>query len=75
MAETELHAFGMEHGWTEMEKKIAQLDTAQLFAELDDTIQLDILGASHEEWALIRSKKFVYKAICRELLKRCGHEQ
>lgn len=71
MAETELHVFAMENGWTELEKRIATLETPELFSNLDDTIQFDILGASAEEWAQIRSKKVVYNTICREILKRC----
>ena len=76
MAKTELHKFAMEHGWTELQKEIEKFDTARLFAELDDTIQFDILGISNDEWTLhMRSEKVVYNAICRELLKRCGNEQ
>ena len=70
MAETELHAFLMENGLTELSKKLETIDTGQLFAELDDTVQMDILGVSHEEWTFMRSQKAVYTAICRELLKR-----
>ena len=75
MAKTELHKFAMEHGWTELQKEIEKLDTARLFEELDDTIQMDMLGVSTEEWVFMRSKKIVYTTICRELMKRCGNEQ
>lgn len=71
MAETSLHAMAMEKGWTELAREVEQMDTARLFAELDDTVQIDMMNVSSEEWALIRSKKAVYTAICRELMKRC----
>ena len=70
MAETELHAFVMENGLTDLMRKLENIDNEQLFQELDDTIQMDILGASNEEWILMRSKKIVYLAICRELQSR-----
>ena len=40
-------------------KKLETIDTGQLFAELDDTVQMDILGVSHEEWTFMRSQKAV----------------
>lgn len=71
---TELYSYGMVHGWTELHNKLETLDTGRLFSELDDTIQMDILNVSNEEWAFMRSKKFVYMAICKELLKRVKDE-
>ena len=67
-----LHTFTLEHGWTELADKLANMDTTQLFAELDDTIQLDLLKVSNDDWAIMRSQKIVYTSICRELLKRIG---
>ena len=72
--ETNLHSFAMEYGWTELAEKISAMSTSQLFSELDDTIQMDLLKVSHEEWALMRSQKIVYASICRELLKRVKDE-
>lgn len=74
MAETYLHSYAMEHGWTELAEKLKTLDTSQLFSELDDTIQIDLLKISHENWNLMRSQKVVYNAICRELLTRIKEE-
>lgn len=53
----------------EMLEEIKSMGTARLLAELDDTIQLDMLKMSHEKWLTYQDKK-VYQAIVRELRER-----
>lgn len=67
---TKLYDYSIEHGYTALEKELESYDTARLFAELDDTVQMDMLEVSNAEWAFMRNKKTVYNAILRELLKR-----
>ncbi len=50
-------------------EKIKKMETSRLFAELDDTIQMDIMNISNEEWLNYADKK-VYLAIVRELKER-----
>lgn len=50
---------------------IKNMDTGLLFAELDDTIQFDILGIGNQEWTIdYLHKKMVYQAIVNELRTR-----
>ena len=50
-------------------EKIKQMETDLLFAELDDTIQFDMLHLSNEQWLLFNEKK-VYQSIIHELRQR-----
>lgn len=50
---------------------LQEMETERLFAELDDTIQFDIIGVSNEKWATeYHAKKKVYNAIVKELKER-----
>lgn len=51
-------------------EKIRNMDAALLFAELDDTLQLDVLKMSHLDWASMPDMK-LYRAILAELKGRC----
>lgn len=51
-------------------KKIRNMDAAMLFAELDDTLQIDVLHKSHMEWASMPDMK-LYRALLTELKDRC----
>lgn len=64
MANTELFEMSNE----ERLKKIRSMETDLLFAELEDTVQYDMLGMSNHEWTcefLMEQK--VFRAIVREL--------
>lgn len=50
-------------------KKIQGMDSAMLFAELDDTLQIDVLHKSHMEWAEMPDMK-LYRALLTELKNR-----
>lgn len=65
MSNTELFEMKKE----ERLEKIKNMETDLLFAELDDTIQFDMLGMSNQNW-LTFSKKKVYQAIVKELRRR-----
>ena len=65
MAKTELFEMSAE----ERKAKIMDMETDLLFAELDDTIQFDLLNMGTDEWA-INSDKRVYLAIVNELRNR-----
>ena len=65
MAKTELFEMSAE----ERKAKIMDMETDLLFAELDDTIQFDMLNMGTDEWA-INSDKRVYLAIVNELRNR-----
>ena len=45
------------------------METSALLAELDDTIQFDMLKMSNENWLTYSDKK-VYQAIMNELQRR-----
>ena len=53
-------------------RKIEHMDTSLLFAELDDTIQLDICHSSNEEWIYGNKTKDtkIYNLIVKELKDR-----
>ena len=51
-------------------KKIQGMDSAMLFAELDDTLQIDALKMSHLDWAAMPDMK-LYRALLAELRSRC----
>ena len=51
-------------------EKIQGMDTALLFAELDDTLQFDVLKKGNIEWMEIPELK-LYRAIVAELKSRC----
>jgi len=55
----------------EAEKKIKNMDAALLLAELDDTIQIDLMALSTIKWMeLPRRKAGVYHTILKELADR-----
>ena len=67
MARTELFEMSRE----ERMEKISEMSTDLLFAELDDTIQFDILKIGNDEWTIGRqADKKVYSLIIAELKKR-----
>ena len=67
MAHTELFEMSNE----ERLKAIKEMETGLLFAELDDTIQIDILKVGATEWDIKkRADKKVYRAIINELRDR-----
>ena len=69
---TELHDFYKANGREALAERVSNLETELLFAELDDTIQFDILKASCEKWDVeLHGQKAVYRAIISELKKRC----
>lgn len=49
--------------------ELESMTVGELFAELDDTIQLDMLKMDNDEWARFKEKK-VYQAIVTELRSR-----
>lgn len=52
-------------------KKIKEMDAGLLLAELDDTIQMDLMRISNVEWATLpRDKAGVYRAIASEIYDR-----
>lgn len=51
-------------------ERIRNMDAAMLFAELDDTLQLDVLKMGHLDWNNLPDMK-LYRAILSELKKRC----
>lgn len=65
MANTEL----FEMSKNERMEKIKDMETSALLAELDDTIQFDMLKMSNEKWLTYSDKK-VYQAIMNELQRR-----
>lgn len=50
-------------------KKIKAMHVSELLTELDDTIQIDMLKMSNEEWISLEGKR-VYQSIINELRKR-----
>ena len=55
----------------EAEKKIKNMDAALLLAELDDTVQFDMMNMPTTEYATLpRSKAGVFRAIRKELFER-----
>ena len=70
---TELHErFTTDRAGTTAE--IQNMDTARLLAELDDTLQLDVMRVSHEEWAA-KPELRLYRTIMAESERRCSHGQ
>lgn len=65
MANTELFEMSKD----ERMEKIKDMETSALLAELDDTIQFDMLKMSNENWLTYSDKK-VYQAILNELQRR-----
>lgn len=65
MANTELFEMSKD----ERMEKIKDMETLALLAELDDTIQFDMLKMSNENWLTYSDKK-VYQAIMNELQRR-----
>lgn len=65
MANTELFEMSKD----ERMEKIKDMETSALLAELDDTIQFDMLKMSNENWLTYSDKK-VYQAIMNELQRR-----
>jgi hypothetical protein len=65
MPNTELFMLTRE----ELANTIKSMKTERLIAELDDTIQFDMLKMSNEQWITYKDKK-VYLAIISELSKR-----
>lgn len=65
MPNTELFMMTKE----DMTKSLKSMELERLLAELDDTIQFDILNMSNEKWITCKEKK-VYLAIIRELRER-----
>ena len=65
MANTELFEMSKD----ERMEKIKDMETSALLAELDDTIQFDMLKMSNENWLKYSDKK-VYQAIMNELQRR-----
>lgn len=65
MPNTELFMLTRE----ELANTLKSMKTERLIAELDDTIQFDILKMSNEQWIAYKDKK-VYLAIISELSKR-----
>ena len=49
--------------------KLKEMSNGELLADLDDTIQIDMLKMSNDQWATLESKK-VYHAIVNELRNR-----
>ena len=66
---TELYELYKKDRSTALEK-IQGMDTARLFAELDDTLQIDVLHKSNMEWMTMPDMK-LYRAILSELRERC----
>lgn len=55
-------------------QRIKSMDCGVLLAELDDTIQFDILKVSNEKWAIdYNPSKRVYNAIVKELRDRLSN--
>ena len=52
------------------EERIQNMDTALLFAELDDTLQFDALHMDNVEWAKMPGMR-VYRMLLREIHNRC----
>ena len=65
MANTELYQLPR----AERLKKIGEMETDLLFAELDDTIQFDMMKMSNQDWLTFAEKK-VYTEIMYELRDR-----
>ena len=61
MAQTELYKMDRE----KRAEEIKSMSDARLLAELDDTIQCDILGLNNDAWMTLEKKK-VYQAIVNE---------
>lgn len=59
---TNLQELYKSKGLDSLKEEISKYSTSQLFEELDDTIQLDILNVSHEKWVidLMHEKKYIY---------------
>ena len=55
-------------------EEIQNMDTTRLFAELDDTLQLDVMKVDHVEWARMPELR-LYRTIVNELKRRCSHGQ
>ena len=51
--------------------KIESMDTALLFAELDDTLQFDVLHKSNLEWVQMPDMK-LYRSLLQEIRQRCS---
>lgn len=69
MAQTELYKMDRE----KRAEEIKSMSDARLLAELDDTIQCDILGLNNDAWMTLEKKK-VYQAIVNELQRRLSRE-
>lgn len=69
MAQTELYKMDRE----KRAEEIKSMSDARLLAELDDTIQCDILGLYNDAWMTLEKKK-VYQAIVNELQRRLARE-
>ena len=54
--------------------EIRNMDTSRLFAELDDTLQLDVMHMDNVEWARMPELR-LYRTIVNELKRRCSHGQ
>lgn len=65
MSNTELFMLSKE----DRVKSLKSMDFERLLAELDDTIQFDLLNMNNEKWITCKEKK-VYSAIIRELRER-----
>lgn len=54
----------------EREQALKEMPIEQLFEELDDTIQMDMMHMSNEAWTLSKGEKKVYRSIMKELKSR-----
>lgn len=68
---TKLQELYKSKGLDALKEEISKYSTSQLFEELDDTIQFDILNANHEKWVIdLMNEKKVYLCIIHELQER-----
>lgn len=51
-------------------EEIHKMSSERLFAELDDTLQFDVVKAGMTEWTLMSKDMRVYHAIVKELRER-----
>lgn len=54
-------------------EKIRNMDTSRLLAELDDTLQIDVLRMSHLDWMKLPNMQ-LYRALLAELGDRCRRD-
>lgn len=54
----------------EIEHRIHKLTTARLLSELEDTVQMDLIKLSHDEWKAIYREKAIFTEILHELRDR-----